>query len=51
MIRFILAAIFVFLFLLFSYILFFIEWIIGKFNKEKKDAGNWNESAGFFPVR
>ena len=37
MIRFIFAAIFVFLFLLFSYILFFIEWIIGKFNKEKKD--------------
>lgn len=25
--------------------------LINYFNKEKKDAGNWNESAGFFPVR
>ena len=37
MIRFIIAALFVVLFLLFSYILFFIEWMIGKFNKEAKD--------------
>jgi len=37
MIRLILAVIFVVLFLLFSYLLFFIEWIVGKFNKKAKD--------------
>lgn len=37
MIRFIFAALFLGLFLLFSYILFFIEWIIGKINKQAKD--------------
>lgn len=37
MIRFILAATFLVLFLLFSYILFFIEWIIGKISKKAKD--------------
>ena len=37
MIRFIIAASFLVLFLLFSYILFFVEWIIGKINKEAKD--------------
>lgn len=37
MIRFIIAASFLVLFLLFSYILFFIEWIIGKINKQAKD--------------
>ena len=37
MIRFILAATFLVVFLLFSYILFFIEWIVGKINKRAKD--------------
>lgn len=37
MIRFIIAATFLVLFLLFSYILFFVEWIIGKINKKAKD--------------
>ena len=37
MIRIIIAGLFVILFLLFSYILFFIEWIWGKTNKESKD--------------
>ena len=37
MIRFIIAATFLVLFLLVSYILFFIEWIIGKINKKAKD--------------
>lgn len=37
MIRIILAGGFVILFLIFSYILFFIEWIVGKCNKNAKD--------------
>ena len=37
MIRFILAATFLGLFLLFSYILFFVEWIVGKISKRAKD--------------
>ena len=37
MIRFIVAASFLGLFLLFSYILFFMEWIVGKISKEAKD--------------
>ena len=37
MIRFIIAASFLGLFLLFSYILFFMEWIVGKISKEAKD--------------
>ena len=37
MIRFIITALFVVIFLLFSYILFFAEWIIGKINKKAKD--------------
>ena len=37
MIRFILIVLFVVLFLLFSYILFFVEWIVGKFNKKSRD--------------
>lgn len=37
MIRFIIAALFVVLFLLVSYILFLVEWIIGKINTEAKD--------------
>lgn len=37
MIRFIIAASFLGLFLLLSYILFFVEWIVGKVNKEAKD--------------
>ena len=37
MIRFIIVATFLVLFLLFSYILFFIEWIVGKINKRAKD--------------
>lgn len=37
MIRFIIAATFLVLFLLFSYILFFVEWIVGKINKRAKD--------------
>lgn len=37
MIRFIIAATFLVLFLLFSYILFFVEWIVGKINKKAKD--------------
>lgn len=37
MIRFIFAATFLVLFLLFSYILFFVEWIIGKIDKKAKD--------------
>lgn len=37
MIRFIFAATFLVLFLLFSYILFFVEWIIGKIDKRAKD--------------
>lgn len=40
MIRFIITALFVVLFLLFSYILFFIEWIIGKINKKTKDKSS-----------
>ena len=38
MIRLIFAGIFVILFLLLSYPIFFIEWMIGKFNKKAKDA-------------
>lgn len=38
MVRFIIAATFLVLFLLFSYILFFIEWIVGKINKRAKDV-------------
>lgn len=37
MIRFIIAATFLVLFLLFSYILFFVEWIIGKIDRKTKD--------------
>ena len=37
MIRFIIAATFLVSVLLFSYLLFFIEWIIGKFSKKAKD--------------
>ena len=37
MIRFIIAATFLGLFLLVSYILFFIEWIVGKISKKAKD--------------
>lgn len=37
MLRFITAAIFLILYLLVSYILFFVEWIVGKINKEAKD--------------
>lgn len=37
MIRFIIAASFLGLFLLFSYILFFMEWIVGKISKVAKD--------------
>lgn len=37
MIRFIIAATFLVLFLLFSYILFFVEWIVGKINRRAKD--------------
>ena len=37
MIRFIIATTFLILFLLFSYILFFVEWIIGKIDKKAKD--------------
>lgn len=37
MIRFIIAATFLVLFLLSSYILFFVEWIIGKIDKKAKD--------------
>ena len=37
MIRFIIAATFLVLFLLVSYILFFIEWIVGKISKKAKD--------------
>lgn len=37
MIRFIIAATFLVLFLLFSYILFLVEWIIGKIDKKAKD--------------
>lgn len=37
MIRFIFTALFVVLFLLFSYILFFVEWIVGKISKKAKD--------------
>lgn len=37
MIRFIIAATFLVLFLLISYVLFFIEWIVGKINKRAKD--------------
>lgn len=37
MIRFIITALFVVIFLLFSYILFFAEWMIGKINKKAKD--------------
>lgn len=37
MIRTILAVLFVVLFLLFSYVLFFVEWLIGKKSQEKKD--------------
>lgn len=37
MIRTIFTVLFVVLFLLFSYVLFLIEWLIGKSNKEKKD--------------
>lgn len=40
MIRFIIAATFLVLFLLFSYILFFIEWIVGKINKRAKDISS-----------
>ncbi len=39
MLRTIVVLIFAVLFLLFSYFLFLVEWIIGKFNKEKKDYG------------
>lgn len=37
MIRFIIAATFLVLFLLISYILFFVEWIVGKINPKAKD--------------
>lgn len=37
MIRFIVAATFLVLFLIFSYVLFFIEWIVGKISKRAKD--------------
>ncbi len=37
MIRTIFAVLFVLLFLLFSYVLFFVEWLIGKSSQEKKD--------------
>lgn len=37
MIRFIFTALFVVIFLLVSYVLFFIEWIVGKINKNAKD--------------
>ena len=37
MIRFIIAASFLGLFLLLSYILFFVEWIVGKISREAKD--------------
>lgn len=37
MIRFIIAATFLVLFLMFSYILFFVEWIVGKIDKKAKD--------------
>lgn len=37
MIRFIIAATFLVLFLIFSYVLFFVEWIIGKIDKRAKD--------------
>ncbi len=37
MIRTIFAVLFVLLFLLFSYVLFFVEWLIGKSHQEKKD--------------
>lgn len=37
MIRFIIAATFLVLFLMFSYILFFVEWIVGKIDKKVKD--------------
>ena len=37
MVRFIIAALFLGLFLLFSYVLFFAEWIVGKISKEAKD--------------
>lgn len=40
MIRFMIAATFLVLFLLFSYILFFIEWIVGKINKRAKDISS-----------
>lgn len=40
MIRFIIAATFLVLILLFSYILFFVEWIIGKINKRAKDISS-----------
>ena len=40
MIRFIIAILFVVLFLLFSYILFIIEWIVGKINKRAKDISS-----------
>lgn len=40
MIRFIIAATFLVLFLLVSYILFFVEWIVGKFNKKAKDISS-----------
>lgn len=40
MIRFIVAATFLVLFLLFSYILFFVEWIVGKINKRAKDISS-----------
>ncbi len=40
MIRFIIAATFLVLFLIFSYILFFVEWIIGKINKRAKDISS-----------
>ena len=40
MIRFIIAATFLVLFLLVSYILFFVEWIVGKINKRAKDISS-----------
>lgn len=40
MIRFIIAATFLVLFLIFSYILFFVEWIVGKINKRAKDISS-----------
>lgn len=40
MIRFIIAATFLVLFLLLSYILFFVEWIVGKINKRAKDISS-----------